>query len=158
MKKLALASAIAAIATASVGAHAFPATGAVITAGFDITVPCSSTYNDGMPGSALEDMTYDADGIYGTVCMDPTGGGAPYVRLIVGMTNSTAGNASGTLMDGGYLFLDTDYGVGYAPYSVINVKITPIICQGMVPPITATPPGLACTVTLFGQSVDLYLN
>jgi hypothetical protein len=159
MKKSALASAIASTMI-SVGAYAHPADGGIVIIGtpnVDITAPCA-----GSPTGGWDGIGYDGDGVNGVICMDPTGVGAPYVRLTVAMTNSGPGGGGGTTMDGGFLLIETNFGTtsGWIPYTAINVKNTNVSCAGLtgVANYPLTLPVMACTANLLGNPAELWLN
>src|SRR6478736_9338130 len=116
MKKLALASAIALI---SAGANAAPAlaTGTIV----GMTVSCASTWSGGASGMVLDTAT---GALSGTICLDPTGTGSPYVMLGISMGGNGVNGAIQIATDWGA----TTNGPAWAGYSVIDITSTPISC------------------------------
>lgn len=140
MKKLALTSAIATATMMSAGAYAQPTASAgsiSINSGggyIDITVPCASTWSGGADG-----IVYDLAGpttVSGTVCIDPTGSGTPYV--MVGISMSDSGTA--LTMDRGAIQISTNWSTtsGWIPYGVIDVSVNPVSCMTGLPNISCS--------------------
>lgn len=146
MKKIALATAIAAASTLSGNAHAVIGSDIVSIAmwipnkatGVDVLVSCNAVHNPGFfTRLALTGSVAGTVALRGNVCMDPayTGSGphvgAPYVALDFELTDtSTTAGAPGITFDGGGITIWTDWGTtsGWILYSVINAAITNIPC------------------------------
>lgn len=159
MKKLALASAIAAATMASAGAHAVIASGVDLvflgSPDTNLAIDCSTTFDGGRTTLVVEN-----DGIAGTVCLDA---GSIHLMFDFSMTNPPGG-VLGSTMDGGAVSIAWGSGWDWMPYSVIDVSISNVACPGLVPPTllpgawpgnrTGTP---ACTISLLGMAAELYL-
>jgi hypothetical protein len=157
MKKLALASAIAAAAMVSTGAHAW--TAHVILPNIpppnDITIDCALT-----PWGGTSTMTYDPvnDTLNGTICLAPSGAGNyPYVKLDIGLMSST-GHSGGTHMTGGGIAIYTDTATSTTGWGYISTQPgASILCNGLTGgAISPPPPVLLCVATLLGMPAELW--
>jgi hypothetical protein len=154
MKKLALASAIAAATMASMTAHAgiSATTGAISifdgTNYIPSTVSCASTYLGGADGIVLNVGSTTAASASGTVCLDPGTG----VMVMIGI--SMAGSGSSPIsMNQGVLQVATDYPgttSGWIPYGIIDLSLSPVSCTA-----TLSPDTLTCSATLLSYPAIL---
>jgi hypothetical protein len=158
MKKLALASAIAAATLVSTGAHAL--TGSIYLTipnpDLDITIDCALT-----PYGGTSVMYYNGnpDTLSGTICLAPSGpSNYPYVLLDIALFSRTGAGGGGTHMTGGGIAIYTDTASSTATnWAYVSTQPgASISCPGLTP--SATPPLNACSANLLGMPADLYLN
>ena len=184
MKKLALATAIAAASTLSSGAHALISsniTGVqLISGGSDITMPCAYAYNPGFTTGLLLTGTVPfptflriaSINLTGQVCLDH-GIGIP---VALNFALSGTATANGTTFDHGSIAVFLDYGSGWIFAYNVDAAATTVDCTttagtglrwtatpgtntlpgGATPAPPGTPTNGVCT--LFGYSTTIFLS
>lgn len=188
MKKLAFATAIAAAATLSTGAHAVVTSN--ITAvelevsGIPSQVDCATgTYNPGfVTGLALTGIGTGTGEINwtGQICLD-VGGGAPYVSLVFSVQGQAT--ATGTQFTNGKIDYYVDFGPSSPPSGwmyagTVDASATPIVCEVSATAVglqwagggantlpgapnavaPAIPTNAVCETTLLGLPASIYLT
>jgi hypothetical protein len=151
MKKLALATAIAAAAT---GAHASTAQLELynVAPGVDAVVACYGPFS-------TAGLTVTGTAMTGDLCMDPSYGiGQPNVALTFNLSGSTSGGA--TTYTAGAIDIWTDWGTtsGWLYYGAISAATTPINCLDMTSPPGLMPATPSCTATLLNNAANIYIQ
>jgi hypothetical protein len=183
MKKLALVTAIAAAATLSTGAHAVISSSItgiqLISAGNDMTLPCSSTYNPGFTtGLQLAGTTPSGVGgavtLLGQACLDPGTG----IHVALSFALGGAEVATGTTFTTGSIVVFTDFGSGWMFAYNIDAAASSIDCTtasgaglqwtptpgtntlggAASPALPGTPTNGTCSANLLGNPATIFLT
>ncbi len=156
MKKLALATAIAAATVISTGAHAAvrstPPSAPFLSGniqmwatgfGFDMEVDCASTtHPDFTTSLRITGVDPTLITLKGEVCLDPNLNGTPYVGLVLSLAGAATTSAPfGTIFNAGNIDIFTDFGSGWIYAYTVDVSLSPVDCT------TAIGTGLQWTGT-----------
>ena len=135
MKKLAIATAIAAAATLSTGAHAVRPVNAVFgTPGVEMyiaTVPLVVSCSADAKVFSIDGANVNQVQMQGNLCLDPYLSGDALIMLTFNKVTgaySGAGPTPGTTFNSGSIAIDVQTTEGYLPYDVVDVSVDNVEC------------------------------